>query len=406
MTAEPSSTSFAWRIALFYSAIFVVLGVSLPYFPLWLKFQGLNAVEIGLVTSVPLFIRIAATPMIGFAADRAGSVRRIVVIAAAFGLLSACVLMVSAGLWMILVFFTLFQISSMALMPLAEVAAMQGVREKGLDYGRMRLWGSIAFIAANIAGGLVIAEWGNATIMPILIAGSVLSLAAGWFLPERRGQAAGAGGPSSPMQNMNWPAIKTALRHRGLLLIMLAGGVIQASHAVYYAFSAIHWQAQGIDGRWFGILWGVGVVAEVVLFAYAGRVLARIGALAMIAIGAAGGVLRWGLMAVDPSFGVLLGLQLLHGLTFGATHLGTVHAIQERVGTDQAASAQALHSALSSGVLMGLAMMLAGSLYGAFAGVSYLAMMVLSLAGLGLVVWIARQFPPTVSVRPEEGSAP
>jgi PPP family 3-phenylpropionic acid transporter len=174
-----------------------------------------------------------------------------------------------------------------------------------------------------------------------------------------------------------------------LLLIMLAGGIVQASHAVYYAFSAIHWQAQGIDGRWFGILWGVGVVAEVVLFAYAGRALARVGAVTMIGIGAAGGILRWGLMATDPSFAVLLGLQLLHGLTFGATHLGTVHAIQERVGADRAASAQALHSALSSGVLMGLTMMLAGSLYGAFQGVSYLGMMVLSVVGLALILWVA-----------------
>ena len=83
MSADQTPLSFAWRIALFYSAIFIVLGVSLPYFPLWLQWQGLSAFEIGLVTSVPLFIRIAATPMIGFAADRAQSVRRIVVIAAA-----------------------------------------------------------------------------------------------------------------------------------------------------------------------------------------------------------------------------------------------------------------------------------------------------------------------------------
>ena len=398
MRTDPSPTSFAWRIALFYSAIFVVLGVSLPYFPLWLKWQGLNAFEIGLVTSVPLFIRIAATPMIGFAADRARSVRRIVVIAAAFGLLSACVLMASVGVWMILLFFTLFQISSLALMPLAEVAAMQGVREKGLDYGRMRLWGSVAFIAANIGGGLVIAEFGNNTIMPVLIGGSVLSLAAAWYLPDRPEAA------QNPIQKLNWRDIKAALRHRGLLLIMMAGGVIQASHAVYYAFSAIHWQAQGIDGRWFGILWGVGVVAEVVLFAYAGRALLRVGALAMIAIGAAGGIVRWGVMAVDPSFAVLLVLQLLHGLTFGATHLGTVHAIQERVGADQAASAQALHSALSSGVLMGLTMMLAGSLYGGFQGLSYLAMMGLSIVGLGLVLCVVRS--PIEPVRPRPGSAP
>jgi MFS transporter, PPP family, 3-phenylpropionic acid transporter len=375
-----SPASVAWRIAVFYSAIFVVLGVSLPYFPLWLKWQNLTPLEIGLVTSVPLFIRIVATPMIGFAADRANSVRRIVVIAGAFGLLSSALLMAASGIWMILVLFTVFQVSSMAMMPLAEVAAMQGVREKGLDYGQMRLWGSVAFIAANIGGGLLIAAHGNGTIMPILVGGCFLALIAGWFLPDRKAA------PAQPARRLDWDEISATLAHRGLLLVMLAGGVIQASHAVYYAFSAIHWQSQGIDGRWFGILWGVGVVAEVLLFAYAGRLLARIGALAMIGIGAAGSVVRWGLMATDPSFGVLLVLQLFHGLTFGATHLGTVHAIQERVGADRAASAQALHSALSSGILMGMTTMLAGAVYGPLLGGSYLVMVVLALVGGALVM--------------------
>jgi PPP family 3-phenylpropionic acid transporter len=245
----------------------------------------------------------------------------------------------------------------------------------------MRLWGSIAFIGANVGGGVLIAEAGNAIIMPVLIAGSLLALVAGWFLPRRGGQA-------KPAARFNFADAGAMLAKRGLLVVMLAGGVIQASHAVYYAFSAIHWQSQGIDGRWFGILWGIGVVAEVALFAYAGRLLQRIGAVWMIGIGAAGGVVRWALMAADPSFAMLLGLQLLHGLTFGATHLGTVHAIQQRVGSDQAASAQALHSALSSGILMGLTTMLAGSLYGSMQGLSYLAMMGLSLFGLGLVWWM------------------
>jgi PPP family 3-phenylpropionic acid transporter len=166
-----------------------------------------------------------------------------------------------------------------------------------------------------------------------------------------------------------------------LLLIVGASGFIQAAHAVYYAFSAIHWQALGLPETSFGLLWGIGVVAEVVLFAYAGPVLKRVGALKMIAIGAVGSVVRWGLMATDPSFALLVILQLLHGLTFGATHLGVVHAIQERVGADQAASAQSLHSALSSGVMMGLAMALAGALYAPLGRLSYLAMVALAVVG-------------------------
>lgn len=387
MGTDYSSVIFARRIAFFYGAIFVVLGVSLPYFPLWLKWQGLTAVEIGLVTSVPLFVRIVATPLIGLAADRAQSVRQIVIIAALCALFAALALMVSSGFFMVLVFFSVFQIASLAMMPLAEVAAMQGVRDKGLDYGRMRLWGSITFIAANVGGGFLIAEAGNVAILPILIAGSFLALVAGWCLPDGQGK-------TGDRRRLNWHDMRAALGHRGLLLIMIAGGTIQAAHAVYYAFSAIHWQSQGIDGRWFGILWGVGVVAEVVLFAYAGRLLARTGAIVMIAIGAIGSIVRWGAMALDPSFAGLLVLQLLHGLTFGATHLGTIHAIQERVDASQAASAQALHSALSAGVLMGLATMLAGSLYGSIQGASYLAMMVLSVVGFGVLLLVPRTRPP------------
>ena len=379
-----SPAGIAARIAFFYVAIFLILGISLPYFPLWLKAQGLSAVEIGLVTSVPLFIRIATTPMIGIAADRSGSVKGVVLAGAGFATLSALALMGVEGLWPILVLFSVFQIASLALMPLAEVVAMREVRQHGLDYGRMRLWGSLAFIAANLGGGLALAGYGAHSILVLIIAASLVTLLAGAGLP-------GGGARRETGKGISLKAMMVQLARADLLLIMAASGLIQAAHAVYYAFSAIHWQAQGLPETTFGVLWSIGVIAEVVLFAYAGRALKRIGALNMIAIGAAGSLVRWGAMASDPSFGLLVVLQLLHGLTFGATHLGVVHAIQERVRPDQAASAQSLHSALSSGIMMGGAMALAGAIYGPLGGLSYLVMVVLA-AGGGALVLAAMRF--------------
>ena len=379
-----SPAGIAARIAFFYVAIFLILGRSLPYFPLWLKAQGLSAVEIGLVTSVPLFIRIATTPMIGIAADRSGSVKGVVLAGAGFATLSALALMGVEGLWPILVLFSVFQIASLALMPLAEVAAMREVRQRGLDYGRMRLWGSLAFIAANLGGGLALAGYGAHSILVLIIAASLVTLLAGAGLP-------GGGARRETGKGISLKAMMVQLARADLLLIMAASGLIQAAHAVYYAFSAIHWQALGLPETTFGVLWSIGVIAEVVLFAYAGRALKRIGALNMIAIGAAGSLVRWGAMASDPSFGLLVVLQLLHGLTFGATHLGVVHAIQERVRPDQAASAQSLHSALSSGIMMGGAMALAGAIYGPLGGLSYLVMVVLA-AGGGALVLAAMRF--------------
>ena len=390
-----SPAGIAARIAFFYVAIFLILGISLPYFPLWLKAQGLSAVEIGLVTSVPLFIRIATTPMIGIAADRSGSVKGVVLAGAGVAMLSALALMGVEGLWPILVLFSVFQIASLALMPLAEVVAMREVRQHGLDYGRMRLWGSLAFIAANLGGGLALAGYGAHSILVLIIAASLVTLLAGAGLP-------GGGARRETGKGISLKAMMVQLARADLLLIMAASGLIQAAHAVYYAFSAIHWQAQGLPETTFGVLWSIGVIAEVVLFAYAGRALKRIGALNMIAIGAAGSLVRWGAMASDPSFGLLVVLQLLHGLTFGATHLGVVHAIQERVRPDQAASAQSLHSALSSGIMMGGAMALAGAIYGPLGGLSYLVMVVLAAGGGGLVL-AAMRFEARSGVGRETG---
>ena len=235
------------------------------------------------------------------------------------------------------------------------------------------------------------AGYGAHSILALIIAGSFVTLLAGAGLP-------GGGARQESGSRVSLKAMIVQIWRPDLLLIMAASGFIQAAHAVYYAFSAIHWQALGLAETFFGVLWGIGVIAEVVLFAYAGQALKRIGALNMIAIGAAASLVRWGAMASDPSFGVLVALQLLHGLTFGATHLGVVHAIQERVRPDQAASAQSLHSALSSGIMMGFAMALAGALYAPLGGLSYLVMVVLAAAG-GALVLAAMRMPPTVPER-------
>ena len=377
--------SYAGRTALFYVAIFLVLGVALPYLPLWLENRGLTPVEIGIVTSLPLALRLIATPAIGLAADAPDALRRVVVISAATALAAACGLWAVSGFWLILLGVAVFQTGSTVLMPLADVIAMRGARRLNLDYGRMRLWGSVAFIAANVAAGWVIAASDTTAVMPMIAAASLFAVAAAITLPDGRDTAPASDSPARR------PDLQTTLRlisQPSLLLIMLAAGTIQASHAVYYTFSAIHWEAQGISKEYFGILWGIGVVAEIWLFAYASGLVARVGAVAMIAFGGAAAALRWLAMAFDPPFAILAILQLMHGLSFGATHLGAVHAIQAHVGEQAAASAQTLHSAISAGVLMALATLISGAIYGPLQGGSYAVMALIALLGVALAAVI------------------
>jgi MFS transporter, PPP family, 3-phenylpropionic acid transporter len=139
------------------------------------------------------------------------------------------------------------------------------------------------------------------------------------------------------------------LRSPGFLLLLLAAGLAQASHAVFYTFGTLHWRALGLSTAWSGTLWAISIVAEVALFAYSAAVVRRIGPAQLIVLGAGAAVIRWFIMGLDPPLSLLLPLQILHALTFGATHIGAIHCLGRAVPETQAGTAQALYSFLGYG---------------------------------------------------------
>src|SRR5690606_23520213 len=149
----------AARISLFYWAIFLIIGLVTPFLPIWLNSRGLSVAEISVAGALPLFVRIVATPMVAYLADRSGDHRRVVIILAWTGLACTVLLSQSFHLWPIILLSTLMMLTTSSIMPLTETVAMRAVRVHGLDYGRMRLWGSISFIVATLIGGAAIEQW-------------------------------------------------------------------------------------------------------------------------------------------------------------------------------------------------------------------------------------------------------
>jgi PPP family 3-phenylpropionic acid transporter len=179
----------------------------------------------------------------------------------------------------------------------------------------------------------------------------------------------------------------------GMLAVAVAASLIQASHAVYYGFSTLEWRAAGLDGTTIGALWALGVVAEIALFALSSRLPARINPTMLLAIGAAGATLRWAAMAFDPPVWLLPGLQCLHGLSFGATHLGTVSFLAAAAPPGAAASVQGAF-AVVLGLAMAAAMAAAGELYALFGVQAYDAMALFAAAGgLVLIAFRSRSSP-------------
>jgi len=366
-------------ISAIYGAFFFLAGIQMAYLPTWLASRGLTETDIALVLSIPMLVRVATTPVITLAADRRRQQPRAIVILAWGVLAASCVLALTESFWAILFTMIVFGTFWTAIMPITEALAMRAVRSHNLDYGRMRLWGSLTFIAAGLVGGWSLGEFGPEPVVLIIVAASAaLVLAAHQTAATRIAPAAQAAG----MSRIGWRDVQGLLMQRVFILLLITSGLGQATHAVYYAFGTIHWQSIGLPATLIGVLWAIGVFAEIVLFMMAKRVIHRIGAARLLLIGVAAGLLRWPIVALDPAFPLLCLVQVLHGLTFGAVHLGAIQLISDLAGEDRAATAQGLHATFAAGIFMALAIAASGPLYETFAGNAYFAMAGLSAAAL------------------------
>jgi len=370
---------FASRLALFYGAAFAIHGIQLPFFPAWLKAKGLDSEAIGLVLAAPMLLRMLAVPVSARIADRRDALRGALIATSVVGTMAYSLVGLAAGFLPIFAAVALAATLTTPMLPLLDAYALKGLALRGRAYGPVRLWGSAAFIAANLGAGFLagwVAPTGTIWLMVAAYAAAVL---VSLTLRPLRPSAA----PISPSVGH-----RRMLPSRRFLAIAVAASLVQASHAVYYSFSTVDWTAKGLSGTAIGALWALGVLAEIALFAVSARFPARLGAGGLLAIGAGGAVVRWSAMALDPPLVLLPLLQCLHGLSFGAAYLGAMQFLAGTAPDDRAATAQGDLSTIQAIVMAG-ATGCSGLLYGSFGSVSYGAMALLALLG-GLIALTVR----------------
>ena len=373
----------ATRFSFYYAAIFLAVGIHLPFWPAWLAFRGLDAAEISLILSVGVWIRAFANPFIAHFADRSGAHRMIIMISAGGGVITYALFGIADGFWVLFVVNIMASAMFMALIPLGENLASRASVEHGFDYGRVRLWGSITFILAAYAGGWMVEKTGDAAILWMIVTAMIAAFIAGFGLPKRP-----ARDPAS-VPRVRFPAF-ALLRQKKFLVFIAAVSLLQSSHAVLYVFGTIHWRAAGISDDVIGALWAEGVIAEIILFAFSGAVVARLSPIRLMWIAAVSGIVRWAILAGTADVTILFATQWLHGLTFGAAHLAAMHHMLRTVPEHMSASAQSLYSGFAIGLVMGLMMMVTGWLYEGYNGGAFYAMIALSASGGAVAVWLVR----------------
>ncbi|NIJ41081.1 PPP family 3-phenylpropionic acid transporter [Parvibaculum indicum] len=385
------------RLSIFYGSLCLFSGVQLPFFPVWLKSAGLGSSEISIIIAGNMLLRIAAGPVFAYTADRLDDRRRVVVALAWSSVAAGSLLLLVNGFWALLAVSIVLMSCWPSITPLIETIAMKATREGRIDYGRVRIWCSITFIAASTGTGWLVG-WFSAHVIVFCMLGGLLTTLAGTFLlarevpqPKKRKRKGG-----------QLIATLQIARHPVFMLGLATGGLIQSSHAVYYAFGSINWQRLGYGDGLIGILWGIGVVAEILLFTQSGRVLRVVGAPRLLMLAAGGAAIRWILLAFNPPLWLVIFCQALHGLSFGAAHLGALHFVAQSSPPSLASTAQSLYASISAGIMMGLMTLAAGPLYDHFLSEAYLLPAVAALAAFAGAVLLQYRWQGGAVVSDEE----
>src|ERR1700733_2504931 len=311
IASSSGARRFAMRLALFYGAIFALIGCHLPFFPVWLRAVGIDAGWIGVISAVPAVTRFTVLPVVTGFAERRGAVR---------GAMMATAVMTTLGFSLIgtqhlpLAVFLAHAVTAASwtpTVPLTDAYALRGVARYGLDYGPLRLWGSAAFIVGALGCGLLAGMIAAEYLIWIIVATGAFAALIGFGLQPLE---------SRPAQLLARSGSGALLRDPGFLAIIAASALIQGSHSTYYVFGSITWQLAGLSGLTIAALWAIGVVAEIGVFALSPRFTLRPSML--VVIGGVGAMLRWLITAQEPPVAVLAVVQLAHGLSYGLTQVG------------------------------------------------------------------------------------
>lgn len=335
MTALPY-----WRLSSFYLFYFALLGATAPFLALYFHHLGFSSARIGELVAIPMLMRCVAPNIWGWLGDYTGRRLAIVRFGAVCTLLSFSLIFVSQSYaWLALVM-ALHAFFWHAVLPQFEVITLAHLQGQTSRYSQVRLWGSIGFILAVVALGRLF-EALSLDIYPLAI---VLIMAgivgASLWVPNAQPAATGGRGAGDGFLRQ--------LRSPGVLAFYACVALMQMSHGPYYTFLTLHLENLGYSRGMIGLLWALGVVAEVLMFMAMRRILSRFSVRRVLVASFLLAALRWLLLGSFAEFlWVLLFAQLLHAATFGSFHAAAIQFVQRSFGARQQGQGQALYAALA-----------------------------------------------------------
>jgi PPP family 3-phenylpropionic acid transporter len=343
----PGSFALPARLASFYFAYFAYVAAFVAYFPVYLAWKGLDAGEIAFVLALPQLARVFAPALWGWLADHSGARRGIVVFSCAAMTFCFAALPHAGGMQTIGVLIAVTSVLSAGALPLVEAITLGSLGGASARYGPIRLWGSVSFMAVVLAGGIWLDFHSVAALPGALTLCALASMGASILLPE--------GAAPTPRRGSRFSIPP------GAGAILAAGFCMALAHGALYAFFTLHLQREGYSGTAIGFLWTLGVIAEILVFAYLPALFRRYSLSAILVASFLCAAVRF--LAIgwaSSQLWILAAAQLLHAATFGSFHAASLAVVHRIFPPEAQARGQALFSSVAYGAGGAAGALLAG----------------------------------------------
>ncbi len=329
------------HLRLFYAAYFGAMGLILPFFPVYLSQKGLEVALIGLCTGLLSLAKIIAPPWTGSLLDRHASpggrhVRRFVFLASLAGTFLAAMLAHVAPLWPLLIVTFAFGLLWSAVLPLADGISVTVSEAAIVEYGHLRLWGSVGFVVVSLAAGRWLVDHAIDTFpycLALLL--FLMALAARGFPRDVSFASVSERAPG------RYPA--------SFFFLLTVAFLMQASHGAYYGLYSLYLIRLGYNGTEVGALWVLGVLAEILLMWRGSRAAQEADPARLMVACLLLAAIRWLGIGLLHSWYALALLQLLHAASFAAFHVAAITSVRRLAPQGAHAAAQGWYSAAGFG---------------------------------------------------------
>ncbi|HID56782.1 TPA: MFS transporter [Candidatus Poribacteria bacterium] len=337
--------------ASFYFISFTSIGVLVVYMNLYLKRAGLSDAQLGTAAAVPSLLTILSPPIWGFLADTIRDMRRLMPILFLGAAITFPAMLGTNNYYVLLVLVVLTSFFYTPVIPLIDAMTLGYISRSGGDYGRLRLWGSVGFIASTLLFKLILPDGPHEAgggvgygLLPVFIYFIAFRLVgAGWAFTVPKPVRSGA------RSNLRWRDLKGYVT-LNLALTLAVAFIARTAMQSYYVFFSIYLDELGVPDSSKGIFWAMGVTSEVGMMAVIGRLIERIGIKRTILLGVTGVAVRLSLYSLRLPIWWIIPVQAFHALTFTAFHVGLVNFMNRSLPERVRASGQTLYNSVVWGL--------------------------------------------------------